>query len=197
MRRRIVRGPRSLLAGSLVAMGVLGMAAMMGALALSPARAMAARQVVRAPDVLLAEVHHFSRMEVEYAQLALLRSPTLTVRAFAARVVEDHQPTDEMIDDEARLRGVDFAQPPPVDEGQKLRMRFEMADLERLARTGPDAFDEELLSRLQTFHERAIPRLWALADGASDARLSHVTQELATVLAQHHRNGNALLRASY
>jgi putative membrane protein len=99
-------------------------------------RETAARDSERGP-VLLAFIHHANQREIDLAKIAKERSDSPQVKAFADRLIADHQAADDQILSFAKGRGLDLEA-----VRAQVRATAETVELERRARAVGSATGE-------------------------------------------------------
>jgi putative membrane protein len=127
----------------------------------------------------LAELHHINQKEIKLAQLALEKTQSPTVRAYAQRMVSDHQAADDKVQMLAQARSVELKSFQPSDSEQS-----KMESLKQM--TGPK-FDQAYLDAMRSGHEIAYVELKTTRTGLKDAQVSNLIGSMLPTVQNHEK----------
>ena len=116
--------------------------------------------------------------EVTMGQLAKNRGHSADVRAFAARMVEDHQKAGQQLQGLAARKGIAL----PSQLSTK-----ERSELDKLSRLQGEAFDAEYVKVQLAAHQQAVSLFAAEAENGSDADLKQFASSVRPTLEEHLR----------
>jgi len=148
-------------------------------LAADPAPDSAAVRPMPAPttDAFLARTVAASVFEVESSRLALGKSRSSAVRAFADRVIADHALAIDMFDRAAAEAKLAV----PADQMDP-QQRLVVQDLKTKNAT---AFDKQYVQAQYTAHVETVEMFRAYAAGGDNARLQQFARDLLPTLREH------------
>lgn len=134
---------------------------------------------------LVARVAQTDLFEVEAGRLALQRSRTPAVRAFAQSMVDAHTRSSQSLAAALQAARIDLRLPQDLD-----RARSDLSADLRSAE--PDAFDALYMSQQVQAHEEALQLLRTFAEGGESTALRTWAGRQAEVVAQHLEAARAL-----
>jgi putative membrane protein len=114
--------------------------------------------------------------EITLGQLAKNRGQSAEVRAFAARMVEDHQKAGQELQRLAARKGIAL----PSQLSTKDR-----SELDKLSRLQGEAFDAEYVRVQLAAHEQAVSLFTAEAANATDVELKQFASSVRPTLEEH------------
>ncbi|HTQ35650.1 MAG TPA: DUF4142 domain-containing protein [Steroidobacteraceae bacterium] len=126
------------------------------------------------PDEFVAKASASGQAEVELGRLALQKSHSGDVRAFAQRMVDDHSRIDATLAALAKSKGLKLAGP-----GASQR-----ATLAQLGRLSDAQFDEAYAARMVKDHDEAVS-LFSAAGTLDDPELAAFARQTLPVLVEH------------
>ncbi len=151
-----------------------------------------AKETMSDADIeVLGHVHDVDLAEIEMGQLALGRSKTRAVKAYAKMIVDDHAAGDKAVRALARARGAVLpTTPSSPDAIAAQQKRMETMDTLR-GLSGAD-FDARFLAAMAEGHTGELARTTADLKDVSDAKLRTLLQNLIPVLEKHAQQAEKL-----
>jgi putative membrane protein len=136
----------------------------------------------------VAKVHEANQKEIELAQMALDRAESPRVKAYARKLLNDHQATDKKLltyaDQKALDRGK-VEQTPPASKAD------DDAHARLLTATGAD-FDRQFITMMLDEHDKAIDLVKSAKDSVTDRQLRTFLASVLPKLEQHRKMAREL-----
>jgi putative membrane protein len=138
----------------------------------------------------MAKIHHVNQMEIEMGKLAMEKAESQEVRAFAERLMRDHQMSDRKLLAFAKDKNI------PIERTQTLTAADLAKDQETSAQlhaaTG-SSFDRLYLQKMAEGHSATINDITAAIDELPDRSERNFLAKIRPIIGQHERLANILL----
>ena len=125
--------------------------------------------------------------ELAAAQAALAQSRNRQVRAFAERMIADHQNTARQLADAAKAAGLE--PPQPHVGGDQARFLMSLQSLRS------DEFDREYGRQQMLAHTSALTMMRSYAEKGSEANLRRMAASAAPIIERHLQAARQLMQA--
>lgn len=138
----------------------------------------------------LAKVHHVNQMEIEMAKLAMEKGASREVRAYAERLMRDHQMSDRKLLSFASSKNIPVENFAVLTAEQQARERAVSDQLH--AATG-SSFDRLYLQKMAEGHSDSINDLSQAIEQLPDRAERNFLAKIRPIVGQHERLANILL----
>src|SRR5262245_35997916 len=156
---------------------VLSLMMILGLVTAAPPRNQPAAAPTPSPSAFAAAVAGGNRFEIESSKMALLRSNSKSVKAFAQRMIDDHRVADGKFQHalaEAKL--------PPPPTKLSAEQQAVLADLKSKKAA---AFDKAYIEAQYAAHVETVNLFKLYAEAGDNARLHFFAQEMLPTLQSH------------
>jgi putative membrane protein len=132
----------------------------------------------------VAKVHEANQKEIEMAQMALDKAESPRVKAYARKLLADHQAADKKLMAYAERKSLDVSKAGPKTTAAAPAPSDDEAHKRLQTATGAD-FDRDFVNVMVSEHEKAIDLVKSARDSVTDKSLRTVLSGMLPKLEQH------------
>jgi putative membrane protein len=140
---------------------------------------------------LVTKVHQANQKEIEMAQMALDKAESPKVKAYARKLLTDHQAADKKLMAYAEKKNLDRSQVEATATGTTASPTDEAGHKRLMNATGTD-FDREFVNMMIDEHDKAIDLVKSGKDAATDKQLRTMLGGVLPKLEQHRKMAHDL-----
>jgi putative membrane protein len=127
----------------------------------------------------LADIHHVDQKEIKLGKLALEKSQSDIVKAYAQKMVNDHQAADSKVMLVAKNENVDLKSFQPSD--------CEESKMESFNQLSGNRFDEAYLDSMRTGHQMVYNQLKMTAASLKDSQVKDLINSILPTVKDHQK----------